>query len=149
MDTTPFTTPLISGEEILSLIPQRPPMVMIDRFYGMDEQGSYTGFTITANNLFCHDGRLDECGIIEHIAQSAAARVGYIYKTKGEPIPLGFIGSVNKMNLYTRPRAGEELHTTIKVEQEIFDITLISATVRVNERLIAEGQLKIFLKKES
>lgn len=149
MNNTPFTTVLFGGEEILSLIPQRPPMVMIDRFYGMDEQGSYTGFTIAADNLFCSDGQLDECGIIEHIAQSAAARVGYIYKTKDEPIPLGFIGSVNKMNLYTRPRTGEELHTTIKVEQEIFDITLISATVRVNERLIAEGQLKIFLKKES
>lgn len=149
MNHIPFTTPLYSGEEILALIPQRPPIVMVDRFYGIDEEGSYTGLTVTADNLFCRNGHLDECGIIEHVAQSAAARVGYLHTSKGEPIPLGFIGSVNKMDLHARPRTGDELHTTIKVEQEIFDITLVSATVRVQEQLIAEGQLKIFLKKES
>lgn len=53
------------------------------------------------------------------------------------------------MLIHRQAQVGEQLHTTIKVEQEIFEITLISATVHVNEEIIAEGQLKIFLKKES
>lgn len=144
-----FDTPLLEGDELLELIPQRQPVVMVDRFFGMDETGSYTGLTVEASNLFCCDGVLDECGVTEHIAQSAAVRVGYLYRCKGEPVPVGFIGSVNKMTYHTLPAVGEELHTVIKVEQEIFDITLISARVEAGGRLIAEGQLKIYLKQEA
>lgn len=149
MNIPPFDTPLLTGNELLALIPQRPPMVLVDRFYGMNEQGSYTGLLIEASCLFCTDGQMDECGVTEHIAQSAAVRVGYLYRSRGEAIPVGFIGSVNKMTWHALPAVGDELHTTIRVEQEIFDITLISATVEANGRLIAEGQLKIFLKKDA
>ena len=144
-----FDTPLLAGDELLELIPQRQPIVMVDRFFGMDENGSYTGLKVEASNLFCRDGQLDECGITEHIAQSAAVRVGYLHKNAGEEVPVGFIGSVDKMNYRTLPQVGDELRTTIRVEQEIFDITLISATVQVNGNPIAEGQLKIFLKKDA
>ena len=75
--------------------------------------------------------------------------MGYLYRCAGEKIPVGFIGSVNKMNFYALPQVGDELHTTIRVEQEIFDITLISATVQVNGTTVADGQLKIFLKKDA
>ena len=33
---------LITGEEILEYIPQRPPVVMVDTFYGIDERGVRT-----------------------------------------------------------------------------------------------------------
>lgn len=140
--------PLMEGDEIVSLIPQRDPIVLVDRFYGMDEEGSYTALKVRPFTLFCPDGKLDECGLTEHIAQSAAVRVGYLYRNRGEKIPTGFIGSVDKMNYYALPETGDELHTCIRVEQEVFDITLISAEVWVGEKRIADGRLKIFLKKE-
>lgn len=149
MSALSFDTPLLSGDELLELIPQRPPVVMVNHFYGMDEDGSYTGLKVEDSNLFCWDGKLDECGLTEHIAQSAAVRVGYLYKTAGEKVPVGFIGSVNRMNYFALPQVGDELRTTIRVEQEIFDITLISAAVQVNGNTVAEGQLKIFLKKDA
>lgn len=74
---SPFVTPIISGNEIQALLPQRPPIIMVDQFYGMDETGSYSSLTIDSDNLFVRNGQLDECGLIEHIAQSAAARIGY------------------------------------------------------------------------
>lgn len=147
--TNPFQTPVLTGEQIHTLIPQRAPIVMVDSFYGVDEHLSYTGLTINESNIFCSDAVFSECGVIEHIAQSAAARVGYIYTNKGEPVPLGFIGSVDKMTFHQLPHAGDTLHTTLKVEQEVFDITMVSATVYAGEKLIAEGLLKIFLKKEA
>lgn len=149
MSVISFDTSLLSGDELLDLIPQRPPIVMVDRFFGIEENASCTGLKVEESNLFCRNGQLDECGITEHIAQSAAVRVGYLYKCAGEKVPVGFIGSVNKMNFYAFPKVGEELQTMIRVEQEIFDITLISATVQVNGEKIAEGQLKIFLKKDA
>lgn len=139
---------IIHGEGILKLIPQRPPIVMVDRFFGIEENRSYSGLTVTADNLFCQAGKLQEAGLIEHIAQSAAARIGFIYTQQSEQVPLGFIGSVDKLKIHSLPDIGTELFTEITVVQEVFDITLIAAGVKDGEELIAECRMKIFIKKE-
>ena len=61
-------TPIISGEGILNLIPQRPPIVMVDSFCGIEENCSYSGLTVTDDNIFCQEGKLQEAGLVEHIA---------------------------------------------------------------------------------
>ena len=139
---------ILKGEEILQLIPQRPPIVMVDKLYSVDEETSHTGLTVKADNIFCQNNHLTEPGLIEHIAQSAAARVGYIYTQKGESVPLGFIGSVDKFKLHKLPVVGSELHTEVKIMQELGDITLIAAITSVNNEPMAECRMKIFLKKE-
>lgn len=139
---------IIHGEGILGLIPQRPPIVMVDSFFGIEENCSYSGLTITSDNIFCEAGKLQEPGVIEHIAQSAAARIGFIYTRQGAQVPLGFIGSVDKLKIYNLPEVGIKLFTEITVVQEVFDITLVSAQVKAGEELIAECRMKIFIKKE-
>ena len=94
---------IIQGEGILNLIPQRPPIVMVDSFFGIEKNHSYSGLTVTADNIFYETGKLQEAGIIEHIAQSAAARIGFLYTRQGEKVPLGFIGSVDKLKIYDLP----------------------------------------------
>ena len=44
-------TPIISGEGILNLIPQRPPIVMVDSFCGIEDNCSYSGLTVTDDNI--------------------------------------------------------------------------------------------------
>ena len=138
---------IIHGEGILGLIPQRPPIVMVDSFFGIEENCSYSGLTVTPDNIFCEAGKLQEPGIIEHIAPSAAARIGFIYTQQGAQVPLGFIGSVDKLRIYDLPEVGMKLFTEITVVQEVFDITLIAAQVKADEKLIAECRMKIFIKK--
>lgn len=138
----------IHGEGILGLIPQRPPIVMVDCFFGIEEDRSYSGLTVTTDNIFCEAGKLQEAGLIEHIAQSAAARIGFLYTQQGKEVPLGFIGSVDKLKIYSLPDVGQKLLTEITVVQEVFDITLISAQVKADEELTAECRMKIFIKKE-
>ena len=139
---------VVQGDGIHKLIPQRPPIVMVDKFYGIIEKSSYSGLTVTDENIFCQDGRLQEPGIIEHIAQSAAARIGYIYTENNEPVPLGFIGSVDKLTINKLPEVGTVLETEITVIQEVADITLIAAIVKEAESEIASCRMKIFLKKD-
>ena len=67
-------TPIIQGEGIFTLIPQRPPIVMVDSFCGIENDCSYSGLTITADNIFCQDGKFQEAGVIEHIAQEPHRR---------------------------------------------------------------------------
>ena len=132
-------------DNIIELIPQRAPIVMVEEFLGIEESVSRSCLTILADNIFVDNGELSECGLIEHIAQSAAARVGYIFKSKNQPIPLGYIGSVNNFELKAKAKVGERVFTTIEVLQEVFNITLIQARCYVEDVEIASCKMKIFL----
>lgn len=131
--------------DILELIPQRAPIVMVDSFLGIEDGVSYTGFEVREDNLFIEDGRMTECGLIEHIAQSAAARVGYLFRSKGEDVPIGYIGSVNRFAVHSLPSVGDVLRTSVEVIQEVMGISLVEAHCKVGENEIAECRMKIFL----
>lgn len=132
-------------DSILDLIPQRAPIVMVDEFLGIDNNVSRTRFTVKEENIFVDDNQLSECGLIEHIAQSAAARVGFIFKSKQQPIPIGYIGSVNNFELNKLPQVGDDISTTIEIIQEVFNITLIKASCCIGDKEIASCKMKIFL----
>lgn len=132
-------------DSILDLIPQRAPIVMVDEFLGIDNNVSRTRFTVKEENIFVDDNQLSECGLIEHIAQSAAARVGFIFKSKHQPIPIGYIGSVNNFELNKLPQVGDDISTTIEIIQEVFNITLIKASCCIGDEEIASCKMKIFL----
>ena len=85
--------------DVLTLLPQRPPFVMIDRLIHFDEVVTTTQLEVRPDNLFMEaDGLLNNCALVENIAQTCAARMGYInqyiYK---ERVRLGFIGSIKKL----------------------------------------------------
>ena len=42
--------PILTGEGLYKLIPQRPPIVMVDTFYEADATSATTGLTILTNN---------------------------------------------------------------------------------------------------
>lgn len=138
--------PLLEGEELYKLIPQRNPIVMIDTFYGANEDGAETGLHVQEGNIFCKEGILCEPGLIEHVAQSAAAFAGYASYVKGETPKLGFIGEVKKFKICRLPKVGEFLHTSLRVMGEAAGVTLVSAGIQIGEEVLATCQMKIFIK---
>ena len=130
---------------ITDLIPQRPPIVMVDELVGVEEDVTTTRLTVREENIFVDGGIFSECGLIEHMAQSAAARVGYLFRSAGKEIPVGYIGSVNNFALVRLPETGETVETRITVVQEVFNITLVEAVSAVGDEEIASCQMKIFL----
>ena len=130
---------------ILDLIPQRAPIVMVDKFVGIDDGVSHTEFNVLEDNIMVENGVLSECGLIEHIAQSAAARVGYIFKSENKDVPIGYIGSVNKFTIDTLPPVGSLIKTEVKVLQEVGGISLIEAVCKIAGEHIAGCRMKIFL----
>ena len=131
--------------DILDLIPQRAPLVMVDRFLGIEKGVSHTEFNVHEDNIMVENGVLSECGLIEHIAQSAAARVGYIFKSQDMDVPIGYIGAVNKFSVETLPPVGSLINTEVKVLQEVGGISLIEAVCKVAGECIAGCRMKIFL----
>ena len=140
--------PLLVGEELYKLIPQRNPIVMVDTFFCADEESAETGFHVQSGNIFCERGFLREPGMIEHVAQSAAAFAGYAPFTKGESPKLGFIGEVKKFKIIRLPKVGEFLHTCLHVLGEAAGVTLISAVTKSGEEVLATCQMKIFIKED-
>ena len=145
LETNPLeTNPLETNP--LELIPQRPPMVLVDRFEGIDAEGvSTTGYTVVPAGLFVAGGRMSECGIIEHMAQSAAARIGWCCRAEGRPVPVGFIGAVSRLELHDLPRTGAHLRTRLRIVQEIGPLSLAEVRTEADGRPLAEGNLKIYL----
>ncbi len=128
----------------MELLPQRPPFVMVDHLVDYSETQTTCELTIRKDNVFCENGEFAAAGLIEHIAQTCAARLGYYNKyILRTGVRLGFIGEVKDLDIVRLPREGETLNTTIVVMQEIFDVTLVTAEVRVGEEVIATTRLKI------
>ena len=140
--------PLLVGEELYKLIPQRNPIVMVDTFFCADEESAETGLHVQLGNIFCEGGFLREPGMIEHVAQSAAAFAGYASFTKGEAPKLGFIGEVKKFKIIRLPKVGEFLRTRLRVLGEAAGVTLISAETKSGEEVLATSQMKIFIKED-
>ena len=51
-----FEKIIIQGDEVLELIPQRAPIVMIDKVYQSTESSTVTGLLIKDDNIFCKNG---------------------------------------------------------------------------------------------
>ena len=121
---------------------------MVDTFFCADEESAETGLHVQSDNIFCEGGFLREPGMIEHVAQSAAAFAGYASFTKGEAPKLGFIGEVKKFKIDRLPKVGEFLRTRLRVLGEAAGVTLISAETKSGEEVLATCQMKIFIKED-
>lgn len=138
-------TVLIDRDGICDLIPQRPPIVMIDSLLRSDEYSTTTCLEVRGDNIFCEEGFLAEPGMIENIAQTAAARMGYFAKTTGSAVPLGFIAAVSGLSVKNRPRIGDTIETTVAVVNEVIGITIIEGTISLDGNEIARCEMKIFI----
>ena len=127
------------------LIPQKPPFVMIDRLVSSDAVFSVTELEVRPDNLFVDNGRMTAAGLVENIAQTCAARIGYINLNSGETVKIGVIGSISNLNIARTPKVGEHLVTTIKLLEEVFQVTLVEAIVKSDDEVLAQCNMKIAL----
>ncbi len=130
-------------EEICGYIPQREPIVMVDKLYSFTDEKSETGLTIDGGSIFVEDGCLMDGALIEHTAQSGALHIGYDYVSHGKKVPIGLIGSINKFEIKRLPKVGEEMRTTISMEARIGDVSLVGICVRIGDEVIAQGKMKV------
>jgi len=140
---------LYSGQKIYDLIPQRPPMVMIDTVYESDDKTICTSLTVMEDNIFVSGTHLEEAGLIEHIAQTAAALAGYETAARGLPPELGYIGEAKNFECRCLPAVGETVRTRMEVVAKMADVTLVQAETSLDNTLAATCQMKIFIQKSN
>lgn len=140
-----MSTPACNTNDIISLIPQRPPILMVDGFSFEDEQNCNSTLTISGDNMFLEEsGRLAEEGILEHIAQTAAAYVGYLRKQAGEEVNMGYIGDIKRCVVnHPMPMAGDTLTTHLTIMSQVGNITMVAAETAANGQTLMTCRMKL------
>lgn len=129
--------------EILRLIPQRPPFVMIDGVYKGHEE-NFTTLKITDSNVLVDNGEFTAAGIVENIAQTAAACMNLSRIDQSGDSAIGYIGSVKHLTLKCLPLVGETIRTTVAFVHRIMNAHVVKGRVYRGEEEIASCDLQIF-----
>ena len=137
---------IAEGPALAELLPQQPPFIMISQLLLADAQHTVSRFRVEAASVLFSNGVFSEAGLIENIAQTAAAGVGYHYQQKHQPAPIGYIAAVKSLKIGRLPVAGAVLTTEVEVKNQVLDFTIVQGSVRIGEELIAECEMRIFLK---
>lgn len=139
---------MLTIQETADLIPQKTPFVMIGRLMSSDDVTTVTTLAIEGDNVLVEDGYLSEAGLIENIAQTAAAKAGYHAHRIGRPVQTGYIGAIKDLKINNLPPIGAEISTKVTVINQVFDVTIIKGEVSLNNTVIAGCEMKIFVQPE-
>ena len=139
-----YTEEFLRQIDVHELLPQQEPFVMIGTLTHFDETRTVSETTIAADNIFVDDGRFSASGLIENVAQTCAARIGFVNKyIMGNGITIGVIGAVRKLVINSLPAAGKTITTSVEQISEVFGMTLAKATVTCEGEELLSTEIKI------
>lgn len=118
---------------------------MLSRIIKYDKGSIQTELDILETNILLNAYGFSESGMLENIAQSGAAMVGLESRKRGEAVPLGFIGGINKVKVYGFANSGATLSTQVDIIQEVMNITLIKGKCFWKGELLLECEMKIVI----
>ncbi len=138
------TEDFLRSIDVHTLLPQQEPFVMIDTLIAFDERFTVTETVVREENIFTEEGKFSASGLIENIAQTCAARIGYVNKyilKKG--IQVGFIGAIRDLKVHGLPSVGQTILTRVEILEDVFGMTLAHATISCEDNILVETQIKI------
>ena len=122
---------------------------MIGSLVHFDKVLTVTETKVDEQNIFVENGCFSASGLMENIAQTCAARIGYInkYILKKE-IQLGFIGAVRNFEVFSLPAVGDVITTHVEVKEEVFGMSLASATIECEGKTLVTTEIKKAVKEK-
>jgi len=120
---------------------------MVDRLLFSDDDHTKTSFTVTEDNVLVINGELSEAGLMENMAQTAAAGAGNMARIEDRPIDIGYIAAVKNLEIFELPPLNAELITEVKVETRLLNVAIVTGKVWSNNSVIAQCEMKIFINK--
>ena len=122
---------------------------MVDRLTYTDERTGRSAFEIRSENVLVQAGALTASGLLENIAQTAAARIGYLCRAEDRPVPIGYLGAIQHLSIFELPKINDQISTEITIKNQIFNITVIEGIIHCHERTFAQCEMKIFISNTS
>ena len=144
MDSVTFSEEYLRSIDVHTVLPQQEPFVMVGQLISFTEDASATETEIKESNIFVDNGYFSPSGMMENIAQTCAARVGFYNKyVLHKDVQVGFIGAVRNYVINELPPAGSVIHTKVDILQDIFGMTLANAEVVCRDKVYATAEIKL------
>lgn len=129
----------------MQYIPQAPPFVMIDQIVTSNDVETQTKLLIQNDNIFVENGKFLEAGLIENMAQTAAAGMGYKSSMENKAPEIGFIGQIKNLKIFKLPKSGQTLTTTMRTIHQVMNAFIVEGSILCEGKQIASAEYKIFL----
>ena len=128
----------------VGLIPQQPPMKMVDKLLSVGERKATVEFAVEESNIFLdEDGNLENVAYIEMVAQAAALFNGFRTRHHDED-PAGFLLGAKSFKFHGGVKAGDHLVVAAYKDTGFGAFSIVNGTVSRGDELLAEGQIKIY-----
>ena len=139
-----FSEEYLRSIDLHTVLPQQEPFVMVGSLIAFDADSSVTETLIREDNIFVDDGHFSASGMMENLAQTCAARVGFYNKyVLHKAVQVGFIGAVRNYVVHSLAPVGEVITTRVDILQDVFGMTLANAQVTCRGEVIAEAEIKL------
>ena len=139
--------PILTGDQILPYIPQRPPMVFVDTFYGMIDNAQYSSLLVTPDMVFVEDGKLLDIGLIEFLTQSGYVWFSYrekvILQKSDLEITKGYLCKIKNVHVSSTPPIGTRIYSRMDVIFFSSSFCTIHMTAYTEDGTLAEGDFDV------
>ena len=144
MEITQITEEYLRSIDVHTVLPQQEPFVMVGTLTHFELTTSTTETRIEEENIFVNDGKFSASGMMENIAQTCAARIGFYNKyILKKDVQVGFIGAIRNYVVHSLPEVGSTIVTKVDILEEIFGMTLANAEIMCNDEVVATAEIKL------
>lgn len=131
--------------KVNDLIPQKEPMRVVTTLMEVGERHCIVESDLTETCPFIReDGTLEEVVYMEIMAQSAAVMNGFEKYDTGAPEPDGFLIGSQDIDIFARTQVKDKLTTDISKTAKFGNFGILYASIKHKDRLIAQGEIKIY-----
>ncbi len=116
---------------------------MVDEIVASSNESATTRFLVQSDNLFVEGGFLAESALVENVAQTVAAMVGYQCYQRNVPVPVGYIAAVKDLKILALPAVGTVLETVVTVRHRVMDVTIVDGVVEQSGHRLCACEMKV------
>lgn len=136
------------GPQFQTLIPHRPPMVLVDEVTRYGPEEIHARRTVRPGDPFVGAGGLDDAALLECIAQTIAAGDALYAQSRGGRVLRGYLTGLTGVQIAGRAAVGETIAVRALCLKRMDGMGLFDAEAAVGERLLARGRFKLFVEIE-
>ena len=126
--------------EIFSLLPHRPPMLLIDTLHKASAEEIEAEVTITSECIFLRDDNsLEPAASLEVLAQCFASGSGFF------EIKWGYLVSMRGMKVHGKAFLGDTLRAVVHPVAELEGIIVADGELYCKDKLLVSGQFKVYI----
>ncbi len=126
------------------LIPHRPPMRFIEALTDCTVATARGTACFSFDHFAVANGLVLESALVECVAQTAAAWLGYRASCEDKPPAVGMLAAVTDFQFYAAAHNDAQLIIEVRELKHLGPMRLVSGSITCKGQRIAEGELTIY-----